>query len=328
MSQINKLIGNKKNTEHLMRAAKLGKLSHAYIINGAKGSGKKTFAASIAMALLCDDETQAPCGKCASCIKAITHNHPDIIWVEHEKEKLVSVDEVREQVIYDVDIAPYYGPYKIYIIQDAQLLNESGQNALLKTIEEPPEYVVIFLLTDNAEGLLETIRSRCVRLDMEALPEDVVKKVLINQGIEEMKAKEAASYTKGNLGQALLLSSESDLAYTKDQITKCLKRIQNLDALEIFQVSEELDKVSAPIALKVMLTWFRDVLKLKSTKDSKGLYNANDKAVIERQSNQLSFEAINKIINALDDADIKIKNNVKVEAVFESLLMTIRQEYK
>lgn len=327
MSEIAKLIGNKKNTEHLLKAAKLGKLSHAYIINGAKGSGKKTFAAHISRALLCESESK-PCGTCPACIKALTHNHPDIIWVEHEKEKLVSVKEVREQVIYDVDTAPYYGPYKIYIIQDAQLLNESGQNALLKTIEEPPQYVIIFLLTDNAEGLLETIRSRCVRLDMEALPKEVVQKELMSQGVDQRKAKEAAAYTKGNLGQALLLTSESSFAYVKDQMTNCLKRIENLDALEIFRTAEELDQASAPMALKVMLIWYRDILKLKSTDLSEDLYNENDKSVIQRQANKLSFESINKIIEGIKDAEVKINNSVKVEAVFESLLLTTRQEYK
>ena len=328
MSQIKELIGNEKNTQYLLSAAKLKKLSHAYIINGAKGSGKKTFAAFISRALLCEDEREAPCGTCSACIKAKTHNHPDIIWVEHEKEKLVSVNEVRDQVIYDVDTAPYYGPYKIYIIQDAQFLNENAQNALLKTIEEPPEYVLIFLLTDNAEGLLETIRSRCVRLDMEALDKTLVKDELIKQGVEPMKAKEAAAFSKGNLGQAILLTNESDYAYIKDQTNNCLKRIENLDALEIFKVAEELDKVSAPESLQIMLRWFRDILKYKSTGKSDDLYNENDKSVIIKQANKLSYESINKIIIALEDAELKIKNNVKVEAAMEGLLINIRQEYK
>ncbi len=328
MSQAKELIGNQKNIDHLLSAAKLGKLSHAYIINGEEGSGKKTFAGFIARTLLCEDKDKAPCGACPACIKALTHNHPDIIWVEHEKEKLLSVDEVRDQVIYDVNTAPYYGPYKIYIIQDAHLLNENGQNALLKTIEEPPEYVVIFLLTDNAEGFLETIRSRCVRLDMEALPREVVEKVLVKQGVSQMKAKEVAAYTKGNLGKAILLASESTLASIKDEMTMNLKKIERLDAFEIFETAQQLDKVTASMALKVMLVWYRDVLKLKATGNDKDLYNENDKAVIKNQAEKLSFEAINKIIDALQDAEVKIKNSVKIEAVIEGLLMKIRQEYK
>ena len=253
MAQIKTLLGNKKNIDHLMAAAKEGKLSHAYIINGAKGSGKKTLAAYIAAALLCDNSNAAPCGTCPACIKAATHNHPDIIWSTHEKEKLLSVNEVRDQIIYDIDIAPYYGPYKIYIIQDAQLLNENGQNALLKTIEEPPEYALIFLLTDNADGLLETIRSRCVRLDMEKLPKDVLIKELIKMGANEAKAKDTASYAKGNLGLAIELASESEIANIKEQITNSLKRIENLDAFEIFETAQEYDKVTAEIALGDML---------------------------------------------------------------------------
>ena len=88
-----------------------------------------------------------PCGICPSCIKAQTHNHPDIIRTAHEKKTVLSVQEIREQLVDTVSVAPYYGPYKIYIVEDAQLLNEHGQNALLKTIEEPPDYVLIFILT-------------------------------------------------------------------------------------------------------------------------------------------------------------------------------------
>ena len=328
MPQIKPLIGNKKNIEHLLKAAKKGKLSHAYIINGEEGSGKKTLAAYIATALLCDNSKEAPCGTCPACIKAATNNHPDIIWATHEKESVLKVDEVRDQIIYDIDTPPYYGPYKIYIIQDAQLLNENGQNALLKTIEEPPEYALIFLLTDNADGFLETIRSRCVRLDMEKLPAPAIIKELMNMGTGQAKAKDAAAYAKGNLGLAIDLSSESETARIREQITNNLKRIENLDAFEIYESAQEYDKVNAETAFKVILIWYRDILKLKATNNDSDLYNDKDKAVVRRQAEKLSFESINKIIDDIKAADDKIKNSVKAEAVFESLFLAIRQEYK
>ena len=171
MAEHFRVSGNQKNIRFFSEAYARGKVSHAYIIEGPEDSDKEGFADSIAAALLCQNtkpgdlliSDSSPCGRCPSCIKAASGNHPDLIHVWHEKPTVLSVGEIREQVVADISIKPYYGPYKIYIIRDAQLMNEQGQNALLKSIEEPAEYGIIFLLTDNADGLLPTIRSRCIR---------------------------------------------------------------------------------------------------------------------------------------------------------------------
>ncbi len=314
---------------HLKKAAGQGKISHAYIINGAAGSGKKTFAEYMAAALLCDAGVEkGPCLTCPSCVKANTHNHPDIIWVEHEKPTVLSVQEIRDQLINTIDVAPYYGPYKVYIIKDAQLLNEHGQNALLKTIEEPPAYALIFLLTDNAEAFLDTIRSRCIRLDMESLSNEMVTSQLEKAGVPKGKAEECASFSKGNLGLAEILSKEGSESELKDATLKTLKNLNNLDALEIFDFSAALDKETGLDVLKYMLMWYRDVLMVKVEADPKELYYMKEKAVLERQAKAASFEKLNKIYEALDEARDRLLTSVKCEAVFETLLLTIRENIK
>lgn len=314
---------------HLKKAAVQGKISHAYIINGAAGSGKKTFAEYMAAALLCEKGIEkGPCMDCPSCIKADTHNHPDIIWVEHEKPTVLSVQEIRGQLINTVDVAPYYGPYKVYIIKDAQLLNEHGQNALLKTIEEPPAYVLIFLLTDNSDSLLDTIKSRCIRLDMESLPKELVQRTLEKKGVPSGKAEECASFSKGNLGLAEILSKEGSEGELKDLTLKTLKNLNNLDALEIFEFSSGLDKESGLDVLKYMLIWYRDVLMVKVKADPKELYCIKEKAVLERQADAVSFENLDKIFKALDEARDRLLTSVKCEAVFETLLLTVRENIK
>ncbi|MCF0143171.1 MAG: DNA polymerase III subunit delta, partial [Parasporobacterium sp.] len=196
MSNQEKLLGNQNNLKHLTEAACRGKLSHAYIIAGADGSGKKTFADLIARTLLCNENTDfsrsEPCGHCSACTKTSSGNHPDLIWVTHEKPRLISVGEVREQIVGPMKIIPYYGPKKIFIVPDAHLMNENAQNALLKTIEEPPEYGLIFLLVNNADYLLDTIRSRCLRLDMELLGTETVLSELVKRGCERNIALKAA----------------------------------------------------------------------------------------------------------------------------------------
>lgn len=125
-------------------------------------------ASLFAMTLQCEKHGVEPCMECPSCKKAQSQNHPDIIYVKHEKPNTISIDEIREQLINDVMIKPYSSPYKIYIIDEAQKLTLQAQNALLKTIEEPPAYAVVMLLADNPDALLPTISSRCVQLNLKS----------------------------------------------------------------------------------------------------------------------------------------------------------------
>ena len=328
MSDWKRILGNQDYIQHMKEAAEAGRLPHAYIIHGAAGSGKKTFAGYMAAALLCEKGVKAgPCLKCPSCIKAMTHNHPDIIWTVHEKKTVLAVQEIRDQVVSTVQVAPYYGPYKIYIISDAQLLNEHGQNALLKTIEEPPEYVLIFLLTDNADALLDTIRSRCIRLDMESLDRKTIEEELISSGHSPGEAKECACFARGNLGIAKELAGGSELRELKDQTIKNIKSIKNLDALEIFRFSSELDKETGGQVLDIMLKWFRDVLIIKSDGARDNLYFENDKAVAARQAEGLSFESLGRIIDRIEETGVRLSSGVKPEAAFETLFLKIREEY-
>ncbi len=329
MCALKELLGNQDHIRHMKEAERLGKLPHAYIIHGAKGSGKETFASYMAAALLCDREIQsAPCGVCPSCVKAATHNHPDIIRTYHEKPGVLSVQEIRDQVINTIYTAPYYGPYKIYIISDAQLLNEHGQNALLKTIEEPPEYVLIFILTDNADALLDTIRSRCIRLDMESLDRETIEKELIASGCAKGEAKTFAAFARGNLGIAKELAEGGSLREMKDETVKILKAIKKLDALELFQASAETDRESGKVVLDIILKWFRDVLMIKAGSGAEPLYFENDKAVLKRQAGELSYEGLGRIMDLIRESRLRLSSGVKAEAVFETLYLKIREEYK
>lgn len=118
---------------------------------------------------------------CRSCKQAIDHNQPDIIYVSHEKPNTIGVDDIRTQINNDVDIKPYSSRYKVYIVDEAQKMNQQAQNALLKTIEEPPAYAVIMLLTTNADSFLPTILSRCITLNMKTVKEDVIRNYLMKQ---------------------------------------------------------------------------------------------------------------------------------------------------
>ena len=183
MSSFKDVVGHKNIIQYIENAVKTDKVSHAYILNGEKGSGKRLLANLFAMSLQCQnrDEDGDACGKCQSCKQAASNNQPDIIRVTHEKPNTISIDDIREQINNDIVIKPYSSKYKIYIVPDADMMSVQAQNALLKTIEEPPAYAVILLLTENAEILLPTIRSRCVMLKLRNIKDQLIKKYLMEQ---------------------------------------------------------------------------------------------------------------------------------------------------
>lgn len=225
MANFKDIIGQESIKKHLQTAIKTGNLSHAYIINGEYGSGRQTIASALAKTIQCQsktDDTDA-CGVCTSCKQAESHNHPDIKYITHDKTS-ISVNDIREQLNNDISIKPYSSEYKIYIIPDANKMTEQAQNALLKTIEEPPVYAIIILLTENCDSLLPTIRSRCVTLTMNPVEKDKICTYLENKfQLEPEQAQIAANYCQGNIGKAIRFASSSDFIEMKNQVLKLLK---------------------------------------------------------------------------------------------------------
>ena len=176
------IIGQEDAKNLLKNAVKSGNHSHAYIFSGEKGSGKMMLAEAFATMLQCENPADDACLECHSCKQSISRNNPDIIYVKREEGKAnISVDVVREQIVNDVDIKPYSNKYKIYIVDEAERMNQQAQNAILKTIEEPPEYAIIILLTANHNAFLQTILSRCVLIQMKSVDTESIKSILKNR---------------------------------------------------------------------------------------------------------------------------------------------------
>ena len=280
MLGFNDIIGHEEIIRHLKNAIQTEKVSHSYIFTGDPGSGKKLLAGTYAMTLQCEEGGTEPCGHCDSCKKAIGKNHPDIIMVTHEKPNVITIDEIREQIINDVDIKPYCSPYKIYIVANAELMNPQAQNALLKTIEEPPEYAVIMLLTSNIDALLPTIRSRCVRLDLKVVDDGLVKKYLMEHlHIPDYQAEIDASYAHGSIGRAKQVATSQEFA---DMTQNALRILKNADGMEVYELTEAIkelsnDKQNISDYLDLFQFWFRDVLMFKATREVDNLVFKQEK---------------------------------------------------
>ena len=218
MSGFKDVVGHSEIIQYIQNAVTEDKVSHAYILNGEKGSGKKMLAGLFAQTLQCEKGGAEPCYECHSCKQAVSGNHPDIIWVTHEKPNSISVDDIRVQINGDIQVKPYNGKYKIYIVPDADMMTVQAQNALLKTIEEPPAYAVILLLTENAISLLPTICSRCVKLKLRNIKDQLVKRYLMEQlQVPDYKADVCTAFAQGNIGKAAMLAGSEHFNEIKDE---------------------------------------------------------------------------------------------------------------
>lgn len=328
MAAFEKVIGHEQIIEHFQNAIRLNKISHAYILNGEEGAGKRLLAHLFSMTLQCEKKEASPCEECRSCKQAEGHNQPDIIWVTHEKPGSIGVEDVRGQVVGDMQIKPYSSPYKIYIIDEAEKLTVQAQNALLKTIEEPPAYGIVIFLTTNAESFLPTILSRCVVLDLKPAANEVIMRYLMEQvRVPDYKAKVCVAFAQGNVGKAVKLASSENFDEMKQHAIKLLKNTETMQISELLDYLKDISDYKDNIHdyLDLMLVWFRDVLLFKVTKDANVLVLREEMSAISERAGKSSYEGLEEIITALDKAKARLRANVNFELVMELLLLTIKE---
>lgn len=327
MTGFKDILGNEHILEHFKKAIENQKISHAYIMNGEKGTGKLTLAKAFAMTLLCEEGGTEPCLKCHSCIQALTDNNPDIIYVKHEKPNLISVDEIRNQLVNDVDLKPYSYKHKVYIVEDTQLMNVQAQNSMLKTIEEPPEYAVIMLLTTNMELLLQTVLSRCVTLNMQPLKKEVIKEYLMKkEKVVDYQAEIAASFAGGNLGKAKSLATSAEFSEMLAEVTQLMRYIKEMQAYEVVAAVKHASeyKYTFDDYIDLIILWFRDVLLYKASMNVNDLIFKNELKTIKQHAAKSSYNGIEEILKALDKAKTRLKSNVNFDITIELMFMTIR----
>ncbi len=243
------LLGNQQLKDNLIRSLQKGRASHFYLISGPEGSGKHTLAKLLAAALLCAGNG-APCMGCNSCRKVMEGNHPDFIVADDPEKKTVPVALIR-QIREDLFIRPNEGQKKIYLFPRAQDMGIPGQNALLKVLEEPPAYGVFLLLSDNPESLLPTVRSRCVELKLQPLPEAVLRRELERAfpKADSQSIQAAVSRSGGFLGQARkLLQGEALLPQTQE----LLQALEKKDSLRLTVTLAAMEKTKRDVLVQIL----------------------------------------------------------------------------
>ena len=322
------VLGHEQTIAHMKSAIEANKVSHAYLLAGEKGSGKKMLAAIFARTLQCEAHGSEPCGKCHSCIQAESGNQPDIIYVTHEKPGSISVDDIRGQVNGDIQIKPYSSPYKIYIIDEAEKLTQQAQNALLKTIEEPPAYAIIMLLTANEGMLLPTIKSRCVTLTMKPVPLPLIRQYLMEElQIPDYRADICAAFSQGNVGKAKRLALSDSFGEMLEHALHMVKYISEMEPSDLVEDLKKINTYKMDIQdyLDLLTVWYRDVLMFKATCDANNLVFSNELNSIRDKARDSSYEGLECIIKALEKAKVRLNANVNFDMAMELLLLTMKE---
>jgi DNA polymerase-3 subunit delta' len=226
------ILGNDKIKETLENSVKLNKASHSYLFIGIEGIGKKMIAKEFAKMILCTSENKY-CNKCKSCIEFDTDNNPDFTIIEPDGNS-IKIEQIRE-LQKRVSEKPIISDKKVYIINDSDKMTTEAQNCLLKTLEEPPEFVTIILIGANESAFLSTIKSRCMIIHFEKLPNEAIEKYLKENFQIEINSEIMLNACQGSIGKAIDLKEKQE---QYEQIEKIICSLENKDKIDILNMAE------------------------------------------------------------------------------------------
>lgn len=297
----------------LKRSLETKRVAHAYIFAGPSGVGKKLTALNFAKALNCKSGLpDRPCDTCASCKKIDSSNHPDVSILKPErKEKKdalsIRIERIRE-LIKSIGMRPYEGRFKIYIIDDAELMTQEAANALLKTLEEPPPESVLILLTKNPRLVPRTIQSRSQAVKFFPLKADDVKEILVKvHKMDDARAHISSRLSSGSLGEALKFKDEAFFD----------KRCGLIDGLlnsKFFDSDfEAVSKEDLKLYLALMLSWYRDILITKAGMEDSAIVNLDKKDAIAEEAKRMNMDYLENAIKEIIQTNSYLDQNANMK---------------
>ena len=320
--------GNTPLVEQLRRSAASGRSSHAYLFLGGAGAGKRLIANTFAKALQCEGEKR-PCDSCKSC-HAFNHgNHPDVIYFQPLKNgKTHTIEDVREQLLETVDLKPFQYEKKIYIIEKADTLNIQSQNALLKTLEEPPAHAVFLLLAERAEAFLPTILSRVVVMKIRPLSAETIADYLMQAGHLAEESHILSAYAQGRIGQALELVEDEGFREMRQDILGKLEALPSMSEGEAYLLAKDLEGYKNDLRfLDIMELWYRDLLAAKSLREEGYLIQRDKKDAIFRAAKEPAALLAKKAA-AVRTARMRLAQNANFRLTMEVMLMDLKETGK
>lgn len=300
MYSFDEIVGHENIIKHMENAFLTGKVSHAYIVEGEDGMGKKTLVKAFSKLLQCENPQESrPCNVCSSCLQIESGNHPDIAYVRPTKKTGYGVTDIREQVVKDIKVRPYQSKYKIYIIEQAELMTVQAQNSILKTIEEPPEYGLFFLVSSNSHKFLQTILSRSVKMSLKPISTKQIEEYLSTQyGMNYTQARVYGSFSRGNLGKALILKESENFTTQRQNMLKCLEIFINGKDYDIIEAVQLFEEIKADILenIDILISLSRDILYYHGTQDIDNIIHKDIEQEIIRLSQRVNASRLIRLV--------------------------------
>jgi DNA polymerase-3 subunit delta' len=289
------IVGQPRVTAFLRAVSTAGRVGHAYLFVGPPGAGKKTAALSLGCALFCDDNG---CGSCPACVRVRRRVHPDVRIIEPEGTAGYLKEQI-DEVIHDVQLKPIEGPYKVYIFESADLFNDKSANAFLKTLEEPPDDVVIILMAHSYERVLPTIASRCQVVRFRRIPPaEAAAEVVSLSGADHTEAAAALAAVGGVVGRARDFLASPSRRAARAVILRTLKDLTVMDEYDVLVAAKEL-----LTAVKAPLDDVKVVQAAEIAERSEFLGKGANRSIEERHKRELTArerEGVAEVLNVAE----------------------------
>jgi DNA polymerase-3 subunit delta' len=329
------IVGQNKAVTFLRKSLEKDSLAHAYLLVGLPHVGKMTLAVNLAMAINCES-AERPCGKCASCLRIAAGKHADvqvielsqIVDSEGESKTKISVEQV-DQILHSVNLAPYEGKYKVFIVDGVEFMSIGAANRLLKTIEEPVQNVIFILLTSNQSLVPATIVSRCQRIEILPVAAETIEKGLIElYRVEPEKAKLLSRIANGCFGWAVSAIQDDTLIQQRTEWLDAWREMFAADYDRRFTFAAKLvekytqNRAIVQQKLDLLLGWWHDLLLVKAhcEKDIKNIDYQNELKIMAAG---YSLGQIRTFTDRIQSAKEQLRLNTNQQLVMEVLMLNI-----
>lgn len=328
------IIGNERVVARLAQAARTRSPSHAYLFVGPEQVGKCTVAHVFAQSLVCRHPERAPCGECRGCHLADEDHHPDIQLIDFEaqrqilEEKDVSTSykvELVRRLQSDLSLRPIEADWKVIIFTRAERMTTQAANAFLKTLEEPPRFVVLILTTHDDELLLPTIRSRCQKISLRPVPARDIASALRERGVGDERARLVAGLSEGRVGWALRAAGDDEILTARDDALDLLRQLLRTTRTERFQVAADMANQHETEVLGIWAVWWRDILLLQND-TRRHIVNVDHSTLLQQVADTVEPPAVQQVLETIQQS-VRLLNetNVNPQLVWEVLMLKLPQ---
>lgn len=317
-----KVVGQDAQMELFLKTADKGMLAHSFIITGPDGVGKSVFARFMASYILCTSKNK-PCGVCSNCIRVKNKNHPDVIEIAPKNS--IGVDDIRG-LSEKINTKPYEGDRKVVIIKGADFITIQGQNAFLKTLEEPPLDTTIIMLAENINLILDTIKSRCQIYKLNRIPIEKVKNYLISINVEEKKAELFSNLSDGIIGNALKML-DNRYQILRDETCSVFTKMVQFNPLDFMMIEDffTANKDNIEAVFDIIISLIRDISVFKNTLKETHCLNIDKIDLIRNLSEVLSNEKLNRLLEIILNTKGNIDKNANFQMAITSLLLSMQE---